>query len=224
MKWILTFLFLATRFCSAELCWEDYKQHTLAHQPEIMGWCTLEKAEKMMELIHDTHPQLCVEIGVFGGSSIYPTAAALRFFKKGVVYAIDPWAHQECLEGYSSTDVNALWWEKVDLDEVYRYFNGMLQHYNLIHFCSVLRMSSENALGRFQNESIDVLHIDGNHSEEAALSDVQMFLPKVKKGGYIWFDDANWSTTRKAVSYLREQCILETDRSIIPACLLFRKP
>lgn len=58
-------------------------------------------------------------------------------------------------------------------------------------FCYGMCMSSRHALSHFMNESIDILHINGNHTEANALADVQMFLPKLKKGGYLWFDDVN---------------------------------
>lgn len=36
---------------------------------------------------------------------------------------------------------------------------------------------------------IDLLHIDGNHKYEFVLEDTKLWAPKVKKGGYICFDD-----------------------------------
>ena len=90
-----------------------------------------------------------------------------------------------------------------------------------------MKMTSEEALQHFADESIDILHIDGNHTADVALSDAYMWLPKVKKGGYIWFDDANWPTTAKAGAYLREHCTLNPSRSFFSEgveCLLFEKP
>lgn len=74
-------------------------------------------------------------------------------------------------------------------------------------------MTSEQAVLQFPDESINILHIDGNHTEQIALADAKMFLPKVKKGGYIWFDDVNWSSTNKAVQFLTENCTLDETRS-----------
>jgi len=58
---------------------------------------------------------------------------------------------------------------------------------------------------------IDILHVDGNHSEEISFSDVLKWVPLVKKGGFIIFDDMAWYennrfTTEKAVSWLDEHC------------------
>lgn len=221
--------FLGALFLSAALQgynpdWEQNKKGVLVYQNEqyILGWCTHEKAEKMMDLIFDTHPQVCVEIGVFGGSSIYPTASALKYLGSGVVYAIDPWSREECLKGYAPTDPNYIWWNQVDQEKIYQGFEAMLQRFELTPYSKTLRMTSREALAQFEDESIDILHIDGNHTEQIALADAKMFLPKVKKGGYIWFDDANWKSTNKATMYLNEHCVLDENRST-NACFLYKK-
>jgi predicted O-methyltransferase YrrM len=38
-------------------------------------------------------------------------------------------------------------------------------------------------------KKIDLLHIDGDHTYEAVLSDCKIYLPLVKEGGYACFDD-----------------------------------
>jgi len=55
------------------------------------------------------------------------------------------------------------------------------------------------------NYEIDILHIDGNHEEESSCKDVELYLPRVKKGGYVWFDDANWHQTQKAINLLQNK-------------------
>ena len=64
--------------------------------PSIHGWCSYEKAEKFVETITDQKPQLCVEIGVFGGSSLIPQALALKPHS-GVIIGIDPWKNDASL-------------------------------------------------------------------------------------------------------------------------------
>jgi predicted O-methyltransferase YrrM len=229
-NWLFAPLMMFTcALYATDLRWDNYKKQTLQFQDKIPGWCTLEKAEKMMQLIYDTHPTLCVEIGVFGGSSIYPTAKALKYLRAGVVYAIDPWATGECLEGYEPEDANYQWWGSVDLSLVYQNFRQMLITYGLTNHCKVLRMSSQQAVSEFDDESIDILHIDGNHTENVVFSDIQLFLPKVKKGGYIWFDDVHWSsgscyTVHRALEYALAsgEVIFRPERSM-DNCFLFQK-
>jgi cephalosporin hydroxylase len=209
---------------AVDLDWDLYKTETLQFQEQIQGWCSLEKAEKMMQLIYDTHPKTCVEIGVFGGSSIYPTAKALKYLDSGKVHAIDSWSTEDCQEGYNATDANFQWWGSFDLNEIYLNFEQMLKSYQLGSYCNVMRMSSQQAVSSFADESIDILHIDGNHTEEVALADVKMYLPKLKKGGYLWFDDVNWTSTSRAVGHLMFSGLFTFDRErSTNTCFLFQK-
>jgi len=204
--------------------WEAFKTSILPHQKKFDGWCEEEKVYKMMDLIYDTHPSICVEIGVFGGSSVYPTAAALSYLKQGVIYAIDPWSKAACLEGYASDDANYKWWGSINLDSILRDFIAKMKLYGVHHRCTILRATSVDALSHFDDASIDILHIDGNHTEESALRDVLLYYPKVKSGGYIWFDDANWSSTAKAIAFLTEHCHEFNIHRSTSTCLLFQKP
>ncbi len=220
---ILALLLCTSAFIAFGSSWDSYKQQTLHVQKTIPGWCSTEKAQKLMDLVYEVHPKICVEIGVFGGSSVYPTARALKFLKEGVIYAIDPWSNIECTQGYTSDDPNYGWWNQIDLEKVYCDFKSLIESHGLSPYCNIMRMTSKEALLTFADESIDILHIDGNHTEEVAFADAQMFLPKLKKGGYLWFDDVDWSTTKKAVVYISEHCELLADRSVGNSCLLFRK-
>ena len=85
-----------------------------------------------------------------------------------------------------------------------------------------MKTTSAKAVEEFEDESIDILHIDGNHTEDSAYFDAVHWLPKVKQGGYIWFDDVNWSTTNKAVRYMKDYCTLIESRSVGNECYLFK--
>lgn len=202
--------------------WEDYKKETMPTLRLIEGWCSAEKAEKMMDLIHDTRPVVCVEIGVYGGSSIFPTARALKYHGEAKVYAIDAWSSDICLQGYTPGNTHYEWWRKIDLNQIYLQFKTMLYGYELKENCVIMQMASEKAALLFKDDSIDILHIDGNHSEEVSYSDVVLFLPKVKLGGYIWLNDAHWPSIQKSLLYLQERCRQDPSRST-GTCFLFQK-
>ena len=232
-RFIFTSLLLLTLSLSAkEKSWEKYKQITHVIQKKVPGWCCEEKVEKQMQLIYDIKPDIVVEVGVFGGSSVYPMARALKFNGKGKIYAIDPWANEECIIGYEKDDPNYKWWNEVNLDKVYRDFKLLIKKNRLDDFCVPMKMTGEEAMKTFEDESIDILHIDGTHTEEGAYLDAVLYLPKVKRGGYIWFDDVNWTTkrdgqiiytTRKAQNYLLQYCVFDQDRSVKDECYLFQK-
>jgi len=50
---------------------------------------------------------------------------------------------------------------------------------------NVLPMSSEEAVKTFQDNSIDFLFIDGDHKYEKVKQDINLWYPKVKKGGWL---------------------------------------
>jgi len=179
--------------------------------PSIHGWCSFEKASKFVEFIIDRKPDLCVEIGVFGGSSLVPQALALKENKKGKIFGIDPWTNDAALEAMQSEE-HKKWWSDLDIENIYNHCCHNLIINNVDKYCSLIRDKAENVVDRFDNESIDILHIDGNHSEELSYKDAVLYLPKLKSGGLVFFDDIWWTevdnhvTTRKAITYLLEFC------------------
>jgi predicted O-methyltransferase YrrM len=66
--------------------------------------------------------------------------------------------------------------------------------------------TAQQALSLFDDESIGLLHIDGNHSADVARRDVETWLPKVKPGGVIVLDDTDWPTVQAARALLTERC------------------
>lgn len=89
----------------------------------------------------------------------------------------------------------------------------------LLHHCYWYRTEASKAVEVFQE--IDMLHIDGNHAHESATGDVNLYVPKVKSGGYIWFDDIDWDSTQGALNTLYKDLryIKTVDRTAV-----FQKP
>ena len=50
-------------------------------------------------------------------------------------------------------------------------------------------MDSALAAKQYPHQGIDLLHIDGDHEYESVKADIGAWTPKVKKGGFICFDD-----------------------------------
>ena len=185
---------------------------TLSKMGGFVGWCSKEKAHKMMLLIIATKPNVCAEIGVFGGRSSYPTLRALEHNKRtegksGVLHAIDPWSNAEAVRNFNPTEAHANWWRSVPLGKIHEQFNVSLQTSGLTSYCVIHKQTSSEAFQQLP-KAIDILHIDGNHSQESSTSDVETYLPKVKEGGYVWFNDIHWATRKAAFAILLEQCDL----------------
>jgi predicted O-methyltransferase YrrM len=181
------------------------------HLSTIEGWCEKDKALKLYDVIREVKPDLCVEIGVFGGSSLIPQALALKHNNKGTIAGIDPWNNNSAIEEMENF-ANKNWWGQVDLQGVYDRFLNKLKIYEVEQFCKIIRKKSNQAVSRFDDASIDILHIDGNHCEKLAYEDSVMYYPKVKIGGYIFFDDIGWTensktiSTEKGLNFLMQYC------------------
>lgn len=198
------------------------KFNVVSHIHTLEGWCSKEKAVEFIDLILQEKPKTWVEIGVFGGSSLFPVLSAFQYLGEGKAYAIDPWDKIECIKHFDpvleSTDLR--WWGNLNLNQIYQSFTNMLQKFKLGKFCTIIRKTSELAVTDVPE--IDVLYIDGNHAELPSLLDAEMYLPKVKSGGYVWFNDALWEQRQKAVEYLLLSCdvvkVIENGN-----CLLLKK-
>lgn len=200
-------------------------ERIVAALPTLHGWCSPEKARKLASYVRAEKPEVVVEIGVFGGSSLIPQVLALEFNKAGMAYGIDPWSREAALEEMVSPE-NRKWWSEVDIESIYRHCQNALERFGVENRCELIRDKAENVVERFADESIGLLHIDGNHSEALSYKDATLYLPKVKPGGVVFFDDIWWqdggddATTRRAILYLGEHC---TRLELVGDCMILRK-
>jgi hypothetical protein len=148
------------------------------------SWCSKDKAELLMDLVLLTKPKFCVEIGVFTGSSLLPVAAALKYNKQGKIYAIDAWSNEVAIRHMSETDPNRSWWSLLDMSTIKGQFERMLVEWRVKKNCEILSLTSKDAVEKI-HMPIDYLHIDGDYAASAFLEDIDLYVPKVKKGGYI---------------------------------------
>jgi hypothetical protein len=147
------------------------------------SWCSEQKAKLLLELVVVTRPGACVEIGAFSGSTTLPMLAGLRYLDAGRAYVVEPWSNAEAIRGLPSGDVNTAWWAAVDMTTVRSQFDRMLETWSLGSWCEVLPLASREAISAVP--AIDLLHLDGNFSEEGAALDSELYLPKVVPGGHV---------------------------------------
>ena len=174
-----------------------------AEVKKLEGWVSPERGVELCDLILEHKPIICVEIGVFGGRSLIAQAMALRANGSGKVYGIDPWKTEAALEGENVA--NKEWWSKnVDLHGIHRGTMEAIWRLGLDEWAIVIRAKSQDCAFLFR-DGIDWLFIDGNHSEEASTRDVYRYVPLVKSGGIMIFDDADWPSTQKAVALIEKE-------------------
>jgi len=161
------------------------------------GWCSDEKRDVLQEICDNENTCKVAEIGVYKGKSVIYMAQSLKKHG-GLVYAIDPWTVKAVQQGYDNTDTNYKWWTKLDYSKTYNNFQENVQTYGVQETIVEVRGESQDVFDQFKDESLDLLHIDGNHSRLCSTRDVLLYFNKVKKGGYIMMDDTNWKTTFNA--------------------------
>lgn len=170
----------------------------------MAGWCDPIKGISLASLVISERAQRCVEIGVFAGKSLLSIAYGLRELGSGCVTGIDSWAVGDSLIDTDPKD--AEWWSKnVNLDAIYQECLGHISKTGLAQHIRLLRMSSLTA-AKVLTEPIDLLHIDGCHSEWSSTSDVTLWLPLVRKGGIVVMDDVNWDSTQTAIRMVKKWC------------------
>lgn len=63
----------------------------------------------------------------------------------------------------------------------------------------IMRMSTLDAAKMVEDESVDFVFIDADHSYEGCKGDIDAWLPKVRKNGMLCGHDYNWPTVKQAV-------------------------
>jgi predicted O-methyltransferase YrrM len=175
---------------------------------QLDGWCSYEKGGVLVDLVLQLKPQTIVEIGVYGGKSLVPMAYALDINGTGQIYGIDPWETEESIKGIKNSSSEYFWGVWVDHEAVLQNLKNKIRQFNLDQRIILVRSSSEMAP---IIENIDILHIDGNHSDEASFLDVSKWAPLVKAGGLIILDDMTWYeennyTQARSIDWLNAHC------------------
>lgn len=163
----------------------------------LPGWCTADKARRIMRIVVAAEADLVVELGVFGARSFVPLALGLRVLGRGVAHGIDPWATAATLEGRNDP-ANDAYWKTVDLEEILRHAQSGIERAGVDEYVRLIRKRSQDAVADYADKSISVLHQDSNHSEEVSCAEVDLWVPKIRPGGVWIIDDANWPSTQAA--------------------------
>lgn len=174
--------------------------------PKLPGWCTPYKGKQMGHLvarIGADHAPLCVELGVFGGRSLIAMALAVKHCLKGrgTVDGIDPFTADAALEGTVGEE-HQEWWSKLDYSEILHAARRGIETLGLDEIVQLKLARSEDVVGDYASESIDILHQDSNHSEEVSCGEVAKWASKMRAGGYWVFDDTQWESTQLAQNFL----------------------
>jgi predicted O-methyltransferase YrrM len=177
------------------------------------GRCSSLKGNVIKKYVTQLNANLCVEIGTFKGSSLMYFIESLME-NNGKVIGIDPYSldsFKNDIPNKSSKELiyGVLFTEQNVLDKIYIELCNIIKNNNLNKYVDLVRDKSENFYSNIEKESIDILHIDGNHDEKNVSNDIRLYLPLVKHGGVIIMDDTDWVGVKNSIDiHLKKHCIL----------------
>lgn len=182
--------------------YDDIRKYVLAI-PD--GWCTPNKAQRLAGDVLGMQADISVDLGAYSGRATIGLAFAHRKIDKGVCFAVDAWSNPVAAEHYTGTSKD--WWSKLDFARIYANFTKLIADHHLEKYVKVLRMDAARAADVFEDEAVSVLSFDADHSEVSSVRDILAWMPKIKAGGFIYFDDVDWfsdgvCTTLKAQNIL----------------------
>lgn len=173
--------------------------------PTLDGWCTVEKAQWLATWIVAHRCVSIVEIGVFGGRSFIPMALAMRAMDyyggpwPGRCIGIDSYSNADCVAS-EDTPEGRQYWGSLDLPAIRAKAEEAIRQLGLKDICQLMITTGVNALTTFADGTLDLVHVDGSHSEADSCKDVKLWWPKLRVGGVMVMDDTNWMSVRKARS------------------------
>lgn len=128
------------------------------------------------DLIRNIRPATIVELGTYYGTSISSMAQAVKDGNLSTkIFAIDCWEGDEHAGYYGNY--------------VYEHVQALVKKYYSQINIFLVRKYFDQALSDFEEQTIDILHIDGLHTYDAVKKDYENWLPKMKPNGVILFHD-----------------------------------
>lgn len=153
--------------------WKGLVSHLNAHDAPDSSWY----GHRLFAhwLIFSLEPSRFVELGTYQGSSYFAFCDAVKSCGKPCrCHAVDVWSGDKHVGFYSG--------------DAYDYVSRVnRERYG--SFSELLKMEFDSAVARFEDKSIDLLHIDGLHTYEAVRHDFMTWLPKMSDTGIIIMHD-----------------------------------
>ena len=132
-----------------------------------------------------TDPINYLEIGVFYGIHLFEVA---KLFPNAQLYCVDPWLDYDDYSEYKGE-------QNTILNGFQRNLSKCLDKSRI----QAYRGFSNDIVPQFLNDHFDIVYVDGNHATEFVYKDGCMSFEKTKSGGYIIFDDTDWSETLEGI-------------------------
>lgn len=155
---------------------KELRLKKLSQTPRVY-WTPLENENKVDGLIdlakkYITDKDFVIEVGCFSGVSSQVLALHCK-----ELHCVDPYH----------------WGAVVEAEKM---FESMMIDYPNI---KKIKMTSVDASKLYEDNSIDFVYIDADHTYNAVIEDINSWIPKVKNGGYLGGHDVYINDVKKAV-------------------------
>lgn len=148
------------------------------------------------------------EIGVYKGKM---SRELLRKMPNLYLYMIDRWQEYNDTEKRENNYSGMSEKRQESFDVAYNKALGVNREYP--YRSSIMAQDSISASHRFIDNVLDFVFIDGDHSYNAVLSDINAWLPKIKPGGWICGHDYHREPVMKAVNEIFDCVELDEDNT-----------
>ena len=144
-----------------------------------------------------------VEIGVWRASF---SEEIINILQPNNFYGVDPYAIFEGMVSAPGAEYNS----QKSLDALYEKINQRISAKG--H--SVIRELSLDAASKFQENSLDYVYIDGDHTYNACKADIHAWWPKIRSGGILAGDDYDVAKTGKGYDFGVIEAVSEFSESV----------
>ena len=146
---------------------------------------------KWKDIIKPTYDAIKIlEIGAYHGANVCCLTQTHALNSASQIHCVDPWYDYDAYPEYRHHQATN-----------YAQFIRNISKMNACDIAKIYlhRVKSEEAWTRFADEMFDIIYIDGNHERNFVFEDALMSLKKVKKEGWIVFDDAHDKQVMEAI-------------------------
>ena len=134
-----------------------------------------------IDLKNYNRPINYLEIGTFYGANILSVAKTYGAHSDSKLYCIDPWEDYAEYPEYKNQQTT-----------IYDTFTRNIENSGSKDKITIHRGFSNSEVPKLQDDFFDIIYIDGNHEPEFVLEDAVLSFRKLKRGGYMIFDDYGW--------------------------------
>lgn len=156
------------------------------------------RARWLESMINKHDWRLGVEIGVFKGPTfkhLVTSCPNLQLIGVDVFYPDKDWRRQ-----------NITTTEELNKQPPTRWYQGLIEFAEQYPDRAILwRDFSNKAHTRVKDDTLDFVFIDASHDFDSVYEDIELWSPKVKKGGYVIGHDIDYLTVRMAVQSHRSK-------------------